>query len=102
MCRDRLDCFGDELEKAYNDGNLTEYILDNYDEEYRIDSRKCYRSCKIALAIGGPGVWLDTSKSCLRLVWGFTDEYLAVRSEIIEEVDDIMRESCISRGICND
>ena len=50
--------------------SLYEYILDNFDVEIRIDGiNKTFKSCKVCVAYGGPGIYIDTDDKKVKLYW---------------------------------
>jgi hypothetical protein len=49
--------------------DLLYYLEDALDIEYRIGSRREYRSCKIMIAFGGPNIYIDTASKLVTLHW---------------------------------
>ncbi|MGN1217180.1 MAG: hypothetical protein ACI4TD_04305 [Phocaeicola sp.] len=89
---DRLESENDDLESAYRTGNLASYLFDNYGEEYRVDRSGDYSSVEICVATGGPVILIDTDSKCIRIAWGGKCENYGIRYEIVDAIDDIMRE----------
>lgn len=69
----------DEDEKALLESDsyyrLQKYFEDVLDVEFRVDLRGDYRGARIALALGGPGVYLDTRASRIDGYWGFGSDH---------------------------
>ena len=82
----------DELESEDDAIGLYEYLMDNCGIRYIIDGDMEYESCIITMAIGGPGIWLDTHLCEIRGRWGSDEIHVPIRSDIAEMVDDEMRE----------
>lgn len=92
---DGLDISDDEREEMEENGDpidLYDYFSDALDIEYRISSDMSFRSVKIALALGGPNIYVNTGRGCVEGFWG-TDHYERwVPSDICEEINGIFEE----------
>ena len=96
-CREIVDNLREIVNgsKVNDDGDeitLYDYISDCLDIEYRIDSRLCYKSCKLLLAFGGPNIYLDTAEKQVKLLWWNEYGDCYVDSEICDAIDEIVEE----------
>ena len=85
--------------KQYQEGNTDawfDYLSENMGEQYRVSSDGTgglsYDSVMITLAIGGPGVWLDTETRSLRLKWWSDEAEIGVSYDICDLVDEYYEE----------
>ena len=81
-----------DLYEAYEEGTLYDYLEEALDWRYTISATGDYHGCEIALALGGPGIYLATRRRSLDLYWGGEESHLSVASEVCDEIDEIMQE----------
>lgn len=89
-----------EIENEDDVIDLYEYLMDNLGMRYIIDQDMDYDSCIITFAIGGPGIWLDTYQSEIRGRWGCDEVHVPLWHDIVEMVDDEVREYYECRRGC--
>ena len=85
----------EEREAAEENGDacdLYSYFTDVLDIEYTISSRGDYLGARIAVALGGPNIYIDTREGYVKGYWGTDREEAWIPSEICEEIDGIMEE----------
>lgn len=85
----------EEREAAEENGDacdLYSYFTDVLDIEYTISSRGDYLGARIAVALGGPNIYIDTREGYVKGYWGTDREEAWIPSEICEEIDSIMEE----------
>jgi len=85
----------EEREAAEENGDaydLYSYFTDVLDIEYTISGRGDYLGARIAVAIGGPNIYIDTREGYVKGYWGTDREEAWIPSEICEEIDNIMEE----------
>lgn len=85
----------EEREAAEENGeacDLYTYFEDVLDIEYTISSRGDYLGARIAIALGGPNIYIDTREGYVKGYWGTDREEAWIPSEICEEIDSIMEE----------
>lgn len=85
----------EEREAAEENGDacdLYSYFEDVLDIEYTISSRGDYLGARIAVALGGPNIYIDTREGYVKGYWGTDREEAWIPSEICEEIDSIMEE----------
>ena len=85
----------EEREAAEETGDacdLYSYFSDVLDIEYTISSRGDYLGARIAVALGGPNIYIDTREGYVKGYWGTDKEEAWIPSEICEEINDIMEE----------
>lgn len=69
--RETCKFFAEEVENAYNNGELYDYLADNvYNVELRVDPDRRLRSVEYMLAGGGPNIYLDTKERAILGYWG--------------------------------
>lgn len=83
--RERLE----EEGEAYD---LYSYFNDVLDIEYTISARGDYLGCRIAVAPGGPNIYIDTRAGEIRGAWGTDRAEVWLPSEICNEIDAIFEE----------
>ena len=78
--------------------NLYEYFDDCFDIEYTIDGSGDYLGVCVWIAIGGPGIWIDTRDRAVKLAWGSERAEWGIDSDTAKAIDDIFEEHyrCIS------
>jgi hypothetical protein len=85
----------EEREAAEENGDacdLYSYFEDVLDIEYTISSRGDYLGARIAVALGGPNIYIDTREGYVKGYWGTDRAERWIPSEICEEIDGIMEE----------
>lgn len=85
----------EEREAAEENGDacdLYSYFDDVLDIEYTISSRGDYIGARIAVALGGPNIYIDTREGYVKGYWGTDRADAWIPSEICEEIDSIMEE----------
>ena len=85
----------EEREAAEENGDacdLYSYFSDVLDIEYTISSRGDYLGARIAVAFGGPNIYIDTREGYVKGYWGTDRAERWIPSEICEEIDSIMEE----------
>ncbi|MFR4815474.1 hypothetical protein [Peptoniphilus sp.] len=85
-----------EDEDFYEENDIEElwdYITDSYDLEYTKTLQGDFRGCRLAIALGGPNIYIDTQENRLEGYWGGTKFYKEFDSwEVCNEIDDIVEE----------
>ena len=85
----------EEREEAEENGeaaDLYSYFNDALDIEYTISSRGDFIGARIAVALGGPNIYIDTREGYVKGYWGADRAEAWIPSEICEEIDSIMEE----------
>jgi hypothetical protein len=85
----------EEREAAEENGvacDLYSYFTDVLDIEYTISSRGDYLGARIAVALGGPNIYIDTREGEVKGYWGTDRAERWIPSEICEEINGIMEE----------
>lgn len=106
--REMCNRYREELERLYNadytdeerermeeDGeayDLYSYFDDVLDIEYTISARGDFLGCRIAVALGGPNIYIDTRAGEIRGYWGTDRAEIWLPSEICNEIDAIFEE----------
>jgi len=76
-----------EPESMYN------YVGGTLDYTYTLNRDGTYRGCRIAVAYGGPAVFINTNTNKIEGYWGFGDGVeIPLSSSIVEQIDDAMCE----------
>lgn len=90
---DIVQSYNDDLQEAYENGELMDYINDHaLDIEYRVSSDLSYLGVEIAIALGGPTVYINTRDNRLEAYWGGDTAYSLLDSDVREELDMIFEE----------
>lgn len=85
----------EELENAYNNGELYEYISDSaLDVEYTIGSNGNYLGTTFALGLDGSNVYYDTRNSRVEVYWGGEEASVMVDRDVSYELDSFFEEEC--------
>ena len=84
-------------ERAFSEDSLEalfvgDYFDDCYDIEYRIDGQRRYRSVEVMVAMGGPNIYVDTSRKGVFLYWGFTKAEWMLTYNACDMIDDYFEE----------
>ena len=72
--------------------DLWSYFNDVLDVEYTISSRGDFLGCRIAVALGGPNIWIDTRRGEIFGAWGTDRVSVWLPSEICNEIDAIFED----------
>ena len=72
--------------------NLYEYFEDCLDIEYTVDSRGDYLGVCVWIAVGGPGIWVDTRDRAVKLAWGSDRAEAYITSDVVDAIDAIFEE----------
>lgn len=80
----------DEYSGSY--ARLRKYFEDVMDVEIICDLRGDYRGARIALAIGGPSIYLNTRTGCIEGYWWSARAEWHVRSFAVDAVDAYFKE----------
>ena len=82
-----------EVEEAWQNGELIDYINDNaLDIEYTISQDMNYIGTDIAVALGGPNVYINTRDKRVEAYWaGDTGSY-SLDSGLCYELDELFEE----------
>lgn len=72
---------------------LWDYITNSHDVEYTQTLQGVFRGCRLAIALGGPNIYIDTQVNRLEGYWGGTKFYKEFDSwEVCNEIDKIVEE----------
>lgn len=85
----------EEREQAEESGeacDLWTYFNDVLDIEYSISARGDFLGCRLAVALGGPNVFIDTKRGEVEGYWGADHETAWIPTEICEEIDCIFED----------
>ena len=82
----------EELEEKGEAYDLYSYFNDVLDIEYTIGGDGSYRGVRLAVALGGPNVWVDTNRGEVFGAWGTDRESAWLPSEVCAEIDAIFEE----------
>ena len=89
---DQTDEEREAAEESGEAADLYSYFADVLDIEYTISSRGDYLGARIAVALGGPNIYIDTREGYVKGYWGTDRAERWIPSEICEEIDSIMEE----------
>lgn len=82
----------EDLEEAYNEGNLYEWLDDALDVEYTKNLNNYFIGSRIAVALGGPGIYVDTRSGSIEGYWGNNFARIPIPDEIRYGIDDTIEE----------
>jgi len=73
VCDTEIDCFVESLQDhdIIMKADVSDYFKYVYDIEFRIDRQGELRSVKVAVVIGGPGIFVDSGSETVEGYWGF-------------------------------
>lgn len=77
-------------EKVIIDGvscDLYSYFDQALDIEYRVGPDLTYRAVRIAIALGGPNIYVDTNNTSVEGCWGSAALAISLPTEVCEEID---------------
>lgn len=82
-----------EIEEAWQNGELIDYINDNaLDIEYTISSNMDFLGADIAVALGGPSVYINTREKRVEAYWGGEEGYYLLDSDLCDELDGLFED----------
>ena len=84
-----------EIESDIEEGEkmtLNEYFDDFLDVEYIVNCHKEYKSAKVWITLGGPGICIDTDDAMVKLYWGSTRAEAPFDYNVRDVIDDIFEE----------
>lgn len=85
----------DELEdkkSELEDDTLEKYLEDHLGVDYIVNSNKEYQSCRVWVTVGGPGIYIDTEDSAVKLNWGSTHKEWGLSYDTRNKIDAIFEE----------
>lgn len=82
----------ERLERDGEPHDILSYFDDALDVEYTISGRGDFLGARIAVALGGPNVYVDTRRGEVEGYWGADHESAWVPREICDEIDSIFEE----------
>lgn len=82
----------EELEENGEAYDLYSYFDDALDIEYTISGRGDFLGARIAVALGGPNIYVDTRRGEVEGYWGSDHESAWIPSEICDEIDSIFED----------
>lgn len=78
--------YAEDLEEAYNNGELYEALDDVLDVEYTLDSSFNLIGVELTLAYGGPNIFLNTRYNRIEAYWGGEQSFVPVDSDVCNDV----------------
>ena len=90
--RKYAESVGNDLQIAYDKGELREYFDDVLDFEYHVTSRKEYKAVRVFLTLGGPTCWVDTCSNTVNVSWGGNGASWYLPIAIANVIDEIFQE----------
>lgn len=82
-----------DIEEAWQNGELIDYINDNaLDIEYTISSNMDFLGAEIAVALGGPSVYINTRDRRVEAYWGEEQAYFLLDSDLCDELDELFED----------
>ena len=72
--------------------NLYEYFDDCFDIEYTISSSGDFLGVCVWIAVGGPGIWVDTRDRAVKLAWDGDRAEWGINFDTAEAIDAIFEE----------
>lgn len=82
-----------DIEEAWQNGELMDYIDDNaLDIEYTISSNMDFLGAEIAVALGGPSVYINTRDKRVEAYWGGEQGSYPLDSDLCYELDELFEE----------
>lgn len=72
--------------------SLYDFFVDALDIEYRVDSKRNFKTVKVLLAFGGPSIWLDTDTHTVELRWWSDAGRWEMPGSLCDEIDQIFEE----------
>ena len=90
-CQQHANRIASKLE-GFDDDELREYLEDYLDIEYIVNANKEYQSARIYITLGGPCIYIDTEKVCVKLNHGATHVEAPITYNTRDRIDDIFSE----------
>lgn len=90
--QERVYSLLEDLETVYDEGNLYEWLSSVLDIEYTKSLNGTFIGCKIAVALGGPSVYVNTVSGDIEGYWGSDFARAPIPDEISFEIDEIIEE----------
>lgn len=82
-----------DIEEAWQNGELMDYIDDNaLDIEYTISSNMDFLGAEIAVALGGPSVYINTRDKRVEAYWGGDTGSYSLDSDLCDELDGLFED----------
>lgn len=81
-----------EILKAYEAGEIYEYICSVLDIEVYSNLKKEYNGAKIAITLGGPNIYINTRYEIIEGFWGGSNISYPLPGEVINEIDNTIDE----------
>lgn len=113
LCMQEARRYADALENWYNTVTDSDFDEDAYREEggfdpledpldivFFVGARQDYRGCEIALALGGPNVYVNTRAQEVEVYWGGQKAVLDISMEVCAYIDDYVGDYARAVGMC--
>lgn len=71
---------------------MWDYFDDALDIVYMISGNGDFLGCRIAVALGGPNIWIDTYRGEIAGAWGCDRESVWIPAEICDEISAVFEE----------
>lgn len=82
-----------DIENAAEEGTIADYFKDALNVEIISDLSGRYRGARIAVALGGPGIYVNTKRGCVEGYWGFDTSFeWGIGYSAVDAVDDYFSE----------
>lgn len=78
--------YAEDLEQAYQNGELYEALDDVLDVEYTLDSSFNLIGVELTLTYGGPNIFLSTRYNRIEAYWGGEQVFVPVDRDVCDEV----------------
>lgn len=82
----------DEMEEKGEAYDLYSYFSDALDIEYTISGNMDFLGARIAVALGGPNIYVDTRRGYVEGFWGCDHWESWIPSEVCDEINEIFEE----------
>lgn len=82
----------EDKKSELEDDTLEKYLEDILDMDYIVNANKEYQSCRVWVTIGGPGIYIDTEDSAVKLNWGSTHKEWGLSWDTRNKIDSIMED----------
>lgn len=81
-----------ELNEAYNEGTLYEYISDALEIEYTKSLSGNLKGVNILVAFGGPNIYINTGTGKIEAYNAGEYDYVRLTPEVSEELEEIIND----------
>ena len=81
-----------ECEEELDTESMWDYFDENLGEEYTVTDGLDYKGCRICVAWGGPGIWIDTMTKKVELAWWGDNAEAYLSRDAIDEIDRTFEE----------